>query len=142
MDPFHVGTQPAWRRLPLCVSAFPLAKYIPTCLGPFFFFLISVCGGEMVARIYSLGNFMNALPMLTAKQGERAECRVIGLGKAVGPDAAPSPLRAAVFSGPVPVPSADGGGKWLRCPKKLFAASTFFLPVLLLGYKSKCKSLK
>lgn len=35
-----------------------------------------------------------------------------------------SPSRAAAFPGPVPLPSAREGGKWLRCPKKLFAAST------------------
>lgn len=54
---------------------------------------------------------MNTLPMLTVKQGEKAECRVIGLGKAAGPDAAPNPLHAATFSGPVLVPSTDVGGK-------------------------------
>lgn len=62
---------------------------------------------------------MNTLPMLTVKQGEKSECRVIGLGKAAGPNAAPNPLHAATFSGPVLVPSTDVGGKWLRCPKKI-----------------------
>lgn len=68
---------------------------------------------------------MNRLPMLTVKQGEKAECRVIGLGKAAGPDAAPNPLHAATFSRLVLVPSTDVGGKWLRRPKKICGFNLF-----------------